>query len=269
MLDNNELMSLLTPMLRPTSPSARPYVYRPEPPLDCPLLIVGGESDAIAPPGRLAPWKEQTTGPFESVILPAGHFFPQTHQPLLLETLRRALARTLGEEAVAWHTSDALPALGENEVQVFRFRLDATPEETARLEQLLDPSERERAGRFCFPADRDRYIVGRGTLALVAGTEGGTAQPARRIGYEAAGKPRLLDHQLHFNLAHSGGLALMAWSRRYPVGVDVERVRSIEIDNISGRYFTPDEQRLLAISPSGGLTRLDAFFQVWTPRKPT
>ena len=72
-----------------------------------------------------------------------------------------------------------------------------------------------------------------------------------RIGYAGAGKPMLLDHPLQFNLAHSGGLALLAITGRHPVGIDVEQVRSsIEIDSIAGRYFAPAEQALLRSLPA-------------------
>jgi len=39
------------------------------------------------------------------------------------------------------------------------------------------------------------------------------------------GKPRLAGEQLHFNLSHSGALALIAVCRDREVGVDVERLR--------------------------------------------
>lgn len=39
------------------------------------------------------------------------------------------------------------------------------------------------------------------------------------------GKPRLADERLHFNLSHSGPMALIAVCRDREVGVDVERLR--------------------------------------------
>ncbi len=75
----------------------------------------------------------------------------------------------------------------------------------------------------------------------------------------------LLDHRLEFNLAHSGGLALLAVTGRYPVGVDVEHLRPIEMDSIAGRYFAPDEQALL--HPLSGESRRTGFFQVWTRKE--
>ncbi len=265
-LNHAELMQLFLPMIRADFAVSETYTYQPESPLDCPLSVLAGDNDPLAPLSRLTPWSELTTGPFESIVLPGHHFFPQTQQALVLQTIRRLLARSLGEESVEWRKSSAPPRLAEGEVQVWRFALERSAEETAWLEALLDPAERDRARRFRFPADQDRYIVGRGMLRLLLAQQVGQAPDQLRIGYEAAGKPKLIDHPLQFNLAHSGGLGLLAVTRKETVGVDVEWMRpSIEIESIAGRYFAPDEQTLLGSLP--GPERVTGFFRVWTRKE--
>ncbi len=265
-LDNNELMDLLAPMVRADFTVLETYLYQPDDPLDCPLTVVGGDEDPIARPHQLSAWRDVTTGPSELVMLPGPHFFPQTQQPLLLQTIRRLLARPLGEEPVTWRQADTVPLLAEGEVQVWRFSLERTPTETAALESLLDSAERERAGRFRFAVDQARFIVGRGMMRALLAPQVGQRPGELRIGYEAAGKPMLLDHSLQFNLAHSGGLALLAITGRHKVGVDVEQMRAtIEIDSIADRYFAPEEQTLLRSLP--GENRLASFFQVWTRKE--
>src|SRR5438552_660293 len=57
------------------------------------------------------------------------------------------------------------------------------------------------------------------------------------------GKPQLVGEPLHFNLSHSGALALLAIARDVAVGVDVERVdRPIpRQDALLTRCFTAAE----------------------------
>lgn len=49
--------------------------------LACPLLAVAGEGDERAPAAAVAAWSAHTTGPFDCVTLPGGHFFQQ-HAPI-------------------------------------------------------------------------------------------------------------------------------------------------------------------------------------------
>jgi medium-chain acyl-[acyl-carrier-protein] hydrolase len=90
-LDNDELMRALTPTLRADMAVAETYAPADEPPLDCPILAVGGAKDAIAPPPDLDAWRRYTRAAFELRLLPGDHFFLQSHRPLLLPLLTRYL----------------------------------------------------------------------------------------------------------------------------------------------------------------------------------
>ena len=52
---------------------------------------------------------------------------------------------------------------------MWRARLDTDADRRAMLATLLSADERERAGRFVFDRDRDRYVVGRGSLRMLLG----------------------------------------------------------------------------------------------------
>ena len=71
---------------------------------------------------------------------------------------------------------------------------------------------------------------------------------------------------LHFNLSHSEGLALIAVTRNSQLGVDLERVRSnVEIDAIARRFFSTSEKEALASLPAS--LRRRAFFVCWTRKE--
>jgi 4'-phosphopantetheinyl transferase len=87
--------------------------------------------------------------------------------------------------------------------------------------------------------------------------------------YGERGKP-LLDMPghapLHFNLAHSGDLALVAVSRCCPVGVDVEEIRPMnDAQDIAARFFSQREARELDGLPFN--QQREGFFNLWTRKE--
>ena len=76
------------------------------------------------------------------------------------------------------------------------------------------------------------------------------------------GKPALHDHELEFNLSHSGDFSLIAITRERKVGVDVERLRQgVSSQLIAEQYFSGAGGRAPALPLS---QRGVAFFTCWT-----
>ncbi len=87
-LEHEELMQMLLPMLRADFTLYETYVYKAEQSLTCPLVAFGGLADAEVSQEALTAWREQTTNRFELKMFPGGHFFLQEQQDLLLQTLK-------------------------------------------------------------------------------------------------------------------------------------------------------------------------------------
>ena len=64
---------------------------------------------------------------------------------------------TVSNPAKAVVTAAAIPNLGPEEVHVFAARLDSSLVSELRL--ILSPDELERADRFVFSPDRERFVV--------------------------------------------------------------------------------------------------------------
>ncbi|MGE7184506.1 4'-phosphopantetheinyl transferase family protein [Peribacillus sp. NPDC006672] len=80
--------------------------------------------------------------------------------------------------------------------------------------------------------------------------------------YNHYGKPRLKDwHQFHFNVSHSGDWVVAAVDER-PIGIDIERVNSIDCLGIAERFFSKTEYQWLRTQDLG--RRLDCFYKLWT-----
>lgn len=90
-LENEELMQLLLPVIRADMELCNAYVCDPEPPLPCPITAFGGLQDQRSGRKCLEGWKEYTTGRFTLRMFPAGHFFLQTWERSILEAISREL----------------------------------------------------------------------------------------------------------------------------------------------------------------------------------
>ncbi|HEY9857486.1 MAG TPA: 4'-phosphopantetheinyl transferase superfamily protein [Stenomitos sp.] len=148
--------------------------------------------------------------------------------------------------------------------------LDLGSGELSALAPHLSEDERERARRFHFDAHRHRFIVARARLRQLLGQYLGIDPRQVDFVYGPHGKPALADHlnaaAIEFNVAHSGDLALYAFTLGSPVGVDIEQVREIpEALAIAEHYFSDDElAQMLEVPPS---ERLLSFFLAWTRKE--
>ena len=136
--------------------------------------------------------------------------------------------------------------------------------------QALAPAERERAARFHFPRDRNRFIAGRGALRQILGRYLQTDPIKLQFTYGPHGKPALAqgaeESGLQFNLAHSGGLALLAVTRSGKIGVDLERVRALkDAEGLVTRFFCPREIAAFQGLPED--QKPAAFFNLWTRKE--
>jgi 4'-phosphopantetheinyl transferase len=160
--------------------------------------------------------------------------------------------------------------LSDHHVHVWGTSLAVTTPTRDFLTGLLSPDERERASRFHFNRDRDRYVAARGRLRLLLGAYAGLAPADLRFAYGAHGKPTLETSpaaaRLRFNLSHSGDLAVYAVALGRDVGIDVERLRPVpEMEDIVRRWFPEEDRRRYAAGAGGD--RVRAFFAAWTRRE--
>lgn len=91
-LSNDELMSLLTPILRADFAVCETYTYEDDDPLDCPISAFGGLQDAHVSRADLEAWAEHTSASFSLHMFPGNHFYLNRERPLLLRTLARELS---------------------------------------------------------------------------------------------------------------------------------------------------------------------------------
>ena len=128
-----------------------------------------------------------------------------------------------------------------------------------RLSLLPWEERREKVMRFRFDKDR-RLCLGTGLLLAYALRRAGASDLSLHT--LPNGKPILAnDPNIHFNLSHSGLLAVCAVSD-HPVGVDVEPLRDA-IPEVVTMCFQTAEQEWIKASDDPGY----AFSRLWTRKE--
>ncbi len=94
-LQNEQLMQLLIPLLRADAAIHETYVHLEEAPLDVPVTAVGGTDDPKADRTEMEAWRLHTRAEFDVRMMPGDHFFIHSSQALLLRDLARDLQGVL------------------------------------------------------------------------------------------------------------------------------------------------------------------------------
>ncbi|SCW68378.1 4'-phosphopantetheinyl transferase [Rhizobium mongolense subsp. loessense] len=144
---------------------------------------------------------------------------------------------------------------------------EASTSQAPYLATPLTARELDTAARFVHERDRRRFVAGRSGLRRIVGSYLGIEPNRLNLSYNAYGKPRIAasnGRMLHFNLSHCGGMAALAVSSCYQVGIDIEEVRPLKEDNVS-RFLSPKEEMSLAALPAAEYRR--AFYSVWTRKE--
>lgn len=168
------------------------------------------------------------------------------------------------------HQLAQLVPLKSKEVHVWCAHLMCDSAQIYEYSQSLGADELQRAHRFHFHKDQNRYVVARGVLRAILGSYLNCGRQNVQFGYSPHGKPFLSGkHEktaLRFNLSHSDELALYAFTLDSEIGVDIERIRfDFEIGEIAQQFFSAKENEdLVAVK---GQLKYEAFFNCWTRKE--
>jgi len=173
-------------------------------------------------------------------------------------------------ESIQWPSAPAHLHLAENEIHVWALPLDLESPALSKAVATLSAAEQDRAKKFRFDKHRNRFIAGRAGLRAMLGRYLQIQPGKLDFAYASRGKPSLSPEfagaRIHFNLAHSEDLALCAITCVAPVGVDVERVRTVkDAADLVARFFSKRESKLFKkLAPD---KRPSAFFNLWTRKE--
>lgn len=130
----------------------------------------------------------------------------------------------------------------------------------------LTGEEKERADRFRFDNDRQNFVLRRGLLRQLLGETLNVAPSRIRFGSTPVGKPFIAFPEntgLFFNISHSGRQIAYAFSKHPEIGIDIERIRTVDdIDQLALKYFSAEEYAIIVNLPSWEKNK--AFIRIWS-----
>ncbi len=97
--------------------------------------------------------------------------------------------------------------------------------------------------------------------ALSRAAHGGAPSSLERLEYMEYGKP-FIKGETGFNISHSGDAVVLALADDGSVGIDVEKIRPVSLDDFS--RYTPEVTRLESCDP---VERLNLFYSCWTSKE--
>lgn len=169
----------------------------------------------------------------------------------------------------AWESAPDAPTLAPGEIHVWRAGLALPAAVMASLSQLLSGDEQARAARFLVVPPRQQYVAARGILRILLSRYTGVSPQDIRFQYSAYGKPALDAPgapPLQFNMAHSHQLAVYAFARQTPVGIDLEYIaRDVDIAAITTHFFSAGEAKTMRALAAE--QRRPWFFERWTVKE--
>jgi 4'-phosphopantetheinyl transferase len=152
-------------------------------------------------------------------------------------------------------------------VDVYVLNVEAARPHLGEFWALLSADERDRAARFRFDRDRERFVIRRGTLRELLARRLDEAPGRIRFCANRFGKLSLASRQrIKFNLSQSYDVALFALTEETEVGCDIERCDPrLGADLIPEGFFSARESSTLRALPPALQT--EAFFLCWTRKE--
>lgn len=185
--------------------------------------------------------------------------------------VERSPRRTLegAGHAAASRPDDYLPQLNEVAVHVWTFNLKGDREAIARQEAVLSAEEWRRVRRHFSGQSARRFIVRRGLLRRILGEYLDLPPEEIRFVYNDCGKPFLAPHicpDLQFSLSDSGELGALAVGLKEPLGIDIERLRTVAAIGGTDPFGSPVQEADRCegkVAPVHSLR----FVKAWTRRE--
>jgi 4'-phosphopantetheinyl transferase len=167
-----------------------------------------------------------------------------------------------------WNLPSVMPSLRSGEVHLWSALCVPILDDLGALRHLLTPSEQERADRLATGVLRRRYLQAHALLHILLRAYLETGE--YELAYRTHGKPFLrvlhMNHQLEFNMSHSGDYLSIALARGFQVGVDVELVRPLsDLESLIEECCTQREKEYMSTLPINA--HLMTFYQLWTRKE--
>lgn len=178
---------------------------------------------------------------------------------------RTLVVHCSGPDRVAFSAHAPVETPADGSVHLWYATLNTLLPRLATFHELLDPVEQERAQRFRFKHDRERFILGHGMLRELLGKYLKRDGSLIRLARGPFGKPYLERKKLRFNFSDTKDAILIGFTTGQEIGVDIETIdRNVDHAAVSEHYFTRPE---VAAIEAAGPEAKDRFLDFWTRKE--
>jgi 4'-phosphopantetheinyl transferase len=159
--------------------------------------------------------------------------------------------------------------LNNNELHIWRAIWDDSfVNSLSHFMELLSNDELNRAKKYHFERDRQKFIFWRGSFKSILSKYVNISAPNIQFNYNSYGKPSLknvfFEKSVQFNISHSQSVAIYAFTFKDPVGIDIEYMRTdFDWQPIAQQFFTARENETLQKAESS----TQAFYYHWTRKE--
>ncbi len=149
-------------------------------------------------------------------------------------------------------------------VDTWRINISSNLSSLEAFTTLMSPDEADRANRYFYPKDKNRFIISRGALRIILSRYMNIPPTAVEFEIGENKKPHIKNNAtgLHFNLSHSGDWILLAVSNS-TVGADVEFINP----DYGYQEVLADNFSTAEISYINRKSSLERFFMLWTRKE--
>ena len=183
---------------------------------------------------------------------------------------RLKMGRKSEEDTIRWNSAGEKLILPNNEVHLWSASVQENISYLNTYRHILSLEEKQRAERFKFKRDQDRFIIAHVLLRLVLSRYIKITPQAIAYSSNSFGKPNLKGcsdiETINFNMSHSNDHVLIAVANNLAVGVDIEWVRPIENANQIVETFFSAKEKVQFQSLSDHL-KTEAFYSCWTRKE--
>ncbi len=133
----------------------------------------------------------------------------------------------------------------------------------------MSPERQKKCLAYRFDDDRKRCIAADMLLRDMLSQLLSCDRLSLEFGITNGGKPYLIGNAAYFGIAHSGKYAAVGVSKTHEVGIDIERIRPVNVSLM--RAFCTEKDRAFVLGANENITEekitdrqiLNRFFRVW------
>jgi 4'-phosphopantetheinyl transferase len=130
------------------------------------------------------------------------------------------------------------------------------------IEALIRPHEKKKANSYRRWQDKQAYLLGKLLIAKHLEKNGYNSALLKQVSYTVYNRPFIESLKGDFNVSHSGNFVTCAFSNEQKLGIDIEKIQEIELNDFDNILNSADNT-IIRNSPD----RYLAFFKIWSAKE--